>query len=164
MITSKQILEKFLSYKKISGLDEPLSVFENPDTSERQDIIFSAKKTQKGGSGPYIRIIADAKTQKVYAWDAFYAEHIVGRSVAGFPSIDPAKTPWILYGTCKPIGGYKFELVEWDSKPSYKNFKFFSDFFSYNWTWLDKYVDTREYFSDMRRWIETYKKTQGMDF
>ena len=127
--------------------------------SERQDITILAKKSQKGGSGPFIRIIANAKTQKVYVWDAYDAEHTIGRSLVGLPSTDPAKTPWILYGTCKPRSG-KFELFEWDSKPSYKDIKFFDDFFSYKWDWLKPYVDTRDFFDDMHRWVADYRKTQ----
>lgn len=150
-----QIIERYFASKNIGSGNE-LVIYENPDRSERQDIAILAKMTQKGGSGPYVRIIADAKSKKVYVWDAFYAEHTVGRSVIGLPSTNPVQTPWLLYGTCL-VKGSNFELHEWDSKPSYKDFKFFDDFFSYDWMWLKPYVDTKEYFDDMHRWLYSYR-------
>lgn len=166
MITSKKInflLETYLTSKKVVTANGPreLVIYENPDTSERQDIILLAKKTQKGGSGPMIRIIADARPpQKVYVWDAYNAIHITAKPIIGLSSARSEQTPWLLYGNCVPKG-MKFELISWDEKPSYRNIKFFDNFFSYKWDWLNKYVDTTEYFDDIKRWVETYRKTQS---
>jgi hypothetical protein len=164
MIDSTQIInlsEKYLTSKRVHTFngDRELVIYVNPDTSERQDVILAAKKSQKGGSGPYIRFIADAKTQNIYIWDGYDGDHVTGRNLIGLSAINQSKTPWLLYGTCEAVGSYKLRLVEWDSKPSYSEYKFFFAFFDYDWKWLSKYVDTKEYFDDITRWISVYKKS-----
>jgi hypothetical protein len=163
MITSKQITkitENFLLSKRVHTFngDRELAIYENPDTSERQDIILSAKKSQKGGSGIYIRFIADAKSKKVYVWDAYEGDHVTGRNLIGLPSTNQSKTPWLLYGTGEPISGYKLKFVTWDSKPLYSEYKFYFDFLSYNWDWLSSYVDTKEFFDEIHKRTDLYRK------
>lgn len=160
MITSNKIiflLEKYLTSKRMSG-DRELIIYENPDTNELHDLIMLAKKSQKGGSGPYLRFIADTKNKKVYVWDSYEAEHTIGRSTIGLPSIDPIKTPWLLYGLCEPYSGYKLKLIEWPSKPPYSDTKFYTGLFNGDWNWLNRYIDTKEYFEYITKRIEVYKK------
>jgi hypothetical protein len=162
MIISKQIItltEKYLTSKRVHTFngDRELVLYVNPDTSERQDIILSAKKSQKGGAGPYVRFIADAKAKKVYVWDAYEGDHVTGRNLVGLPATNQSKTPWLLYGTGEPAGGYKLKFVAWDSKPLYSEYKFYFAFLDYDWSWLSPYIDTKEFFAEIHKRTDLYR-------
>lgn len=165
MITSKQLqplFETYLTSKRVHTFNgnRELVIYENPDTSERQDIVLSAKKSQKGGAGPYIRFIADANAKKVYVWDGYEGDHITGRNLVGLPSTNQSKTPWLLYGTSEPVGSYKLKFVQWDSKPLYSEYKFYFKFLDYDWEWLTRYIDIKDFFSEIHKRTDLYRKVK----
>ena len=167
MITSKQIFavfEKYLTNKRVNTFrgDRELVIYENPTTSELQDIKRLGNKDH--GDTPYIRFIADARPpQKIWVWDAYNGEHLTARSLIGLPSTYSAQTPWLLYGCCDSRGS-KMILDDWDNKPSYSynNLKFYDKFFTYNWNFLDKYMDKREFFDELEKWFNKCKKSQSL--
>jgi hypothetical protein len=71
MITSKQLLKQIEQYsdtKNVSG--HAVIIFENPTSSDILEISKTTKSSPKE-----VRFIADAKTRKVYVWDAYLAIH-----------------------------------------------------------------------------------------
>jgi hypothetical protein len=150
MITSHTItgiLEDFLIGKKLNP-GGYLEIFTNPSLSEFKEMI----KRKDGTLVNYgeIRFIADAKKRILYAWNAYIGTHNDARQILG---MDPntEKTPYLLNGTAVVRG--KPRVTQWDDFIYHINevprkgtrrgdlaYNFLSQAFSYDWSWLDKYM------------------------
>jgi hypothetical protein len=140
LITSKQIVKLLdVYYKGLKVRSTFVSIYENPDRGEIQEIIGGVKKSQSG-SFQEVRFIADGRSQKIYVWDAYYAEHTKVLSLAGLPS---SRIPYVLTGGCN-ISGSELKIV-WDNRPEDTNSDYYKKNPIYDWGWLGKYMNINGY-------------------
>ena len=147
MITSKFILEKlgeeYFNAKNVSG--NLVTVYMNPSVDEFKEL---EKLSRKSGGTNVLRFVADGKNQKMYVWDAYNARHVdIRSSLLHLPANFDA-TPHTIDGYLEVSGG-KAKMFAWEDIQEYiimknKHNKKLDDYFSkvfftYKWTWLDKY-------------------------
>jgi hypothetical protein len=145
MIT--RISENFLVGKK-SDYGEYLEIFTNPSLSEFKEMI--KRKDGKPVDYGEIRFIADAKKKILYAWNSYVGTHNDARKILGI-NPNTEETPYLLNGTA--FVKNKPEMIGWDDFMFHINavpfkgthrgdiaYNFLSQAFSYDWSWLDKYM------------------------
>lgn len=167
MITSSQILKLYEDWEKtISYGNKPINIFVNPTSSDLIKLTKSISDSPKE-----VRFIADAKTQKVYVWDASLAIHNNVRPQLGF-SHEILDTSNIIDGTVGLSNG-KLNMIEdnlndipilinllkqksvSDSKlVSIKNYLI--KIFETKWNWVGKYIFGFEDYISRQR--DNYKK------
>lgn len=166
MITSRQILslsEDYFDSKNVNG--QLVTIFENPSASEFREL---ERDSRKSGGGNVLRCIADAKTQKVYVWDAYNARHVdIRTSVLHLPaSYD--QSPNTIDAYVEVSGGkakmfawedLQFYLVKYKTQKSAKLDRHFATVFSNRWTWLDRYIDSTRFIMNLQ--LEFEDKLMG---
>lgn len=165
MITSKFIInvfEKYFDSKNVAG--RLVTIFENPDKSEFKELEQAARKS---GGDNILRFIADGKNQKMYVWDAYNARHADVRQVLRLPP-DFENSPGVLDGyldvSTIPVKMFAWEdiqyyIIMYKNKKSKKLNSYFSNLFTYNWSWLDRYADCSKFISNQQKEFE--KKVAG---
>lgn len=158
MITSKQIInisENYLDSINING--NYVKIYVNPTYDDVKEISSSLKGQKYFGD---LRTIIDAKAQKVFVWDAYLSIHIPVVQFLGYEKGAAQGTfPYILPGYASIINN-KIVLSSSDQKTMFsfiirpediRNLsptckeridkeKFLKEFFSYNWSFADKYL------------------------
>lgn len=132
MISSKEILRLVESFLMgdISKFSQEFYIYINPDSSDIIEMVKDAREEQRQLSG--LRIVADAKTQKVYASDAYRVDHLdIRRSVGLLIS----GAPWILdlLATVKS-GNIVFQSV------FIPDGHVKQEIHKYNWDFVKKYI------------------------
>ena len=161
MITSRHIMkigEQWFSDVKNGNITA--SVYVNPGSSDIREIYKVAASSNKPGQ-PAIRFIADAKSKKVYVWDAYYAYHDDVSNLLGYnkPNEYLDEPPFVYDGYGKIVNGaiigndkhgttQNIDLI----LSSLNNNRYLSDrqvkeridilrpIFSYDWSFIDKYI------------------------
>jgi hypothetical protein len=174
MITSKKILKISEEwFRSVKNGNITANVYINPGSSDITELYKSAALANRPGNPP-VRFIADSKTQKVYVWDAYYAYHDDVAKILGFsrPNEYLDEPPFVYDGYGKISQG---KLIGNDEHGTTSNLdsllgslegndiRYFSDrqiksridilrtVFSYNWTFIDKYLTGFSKFIEKRK-------------
>ena len=170
MITSKQIIslpETYFDSINING--NYVKIYVNPTYDDVKEISSTRKdKTWVGD----VRTIIDAKAQKVFVWNAYLSIHVPVVQFLGYDKgAAQGKFPYILPGYAN-ISNNKLFLSSKDQRtmfsfiirpedvrnlsPTYKERidveKFLKEFFSYNWSFADRYLPG---FNSAMTWFKT---------
>ena len=153
MITSKQIIsisEDYLDSVNSGGRN--IQIFVNPTPDDYKEL--NAKK---------VRFIADAKNKKIYVWNAYFAIH---NAIAYKIGLEPRMEVDLFSGESDYYSN-KLYMKESSRVRNYvknrndssKEQKYLTNFFSQNWSWLDKYVDGAvQYVNDNKQKFEKMNK------
>jgi hypothetical protein len=142
LIKSSQILEEYHSLYKDRYVSVP--IFLNPNRFDFKEI------------GDNVRFIADARTKKLYAWDASVIIHC---KVAEFLGLEKISSPAVFWGYAVSHNN-RYVVVSSDELSSRVNIydlkvshRFIDDFFDQDWSWVNKYIDTSAYFDFVKNFI-----------
>ena len=161
MITSKQVIKLSEDwFKDVKNGNITASIFVNPGSSDIRDIYKNAVSANRAGH-PTIRFIADAKTHKVYVWDAYYAYHDDVATELGYvkPNEYLDEPPFVYDGYGKIVNGKivgndthgttsnidsLLNSIETNHYLSDRQIKeridILSPIFTYNWSFIDRYI------------------------
>lgn len=153
MITSKQIIFLLESYyDSVNSGGRNIQIFVNPTPDDYKEL--NAKK---------VRFIADAKNKKIYVWNAYFAIH---NAIAYKIGLEPRMEVDLFSGESDYYSN-KLYMKESSRVRNYvknrndssKEQKYLTNFFSQNWSWLDKYVDGAvQYVNDNKQKFEKMNK------
>jgi hypothetical protein len=134
MITANKILETYYSSKSLGG--NLVIVYENPTSSDFQDMKIQAKKRSQGSNIKTVRFIADAKNQKFYVADAYVSTHTDMCSVLGLSS-NYLKDPNVVFGEAG-LNGKMLDLFFYRTQiPGSSGYKKSE---KYNWLFIKDYI------------------------
>lgn len=147
MITSKQILhiiETYIKSKKVFNLQ--VDIYENPTSSDITSMIKTAREEVR--KFDRVRFIADNNSKKVYVADSYNIIHDHMYTALGMTpnSFFNLSYPNLLDGTATLSSG-SFVMTNWDrfgmqiNKIDLLDTRlWFEKVFSYNWSWVDRYI------------------------
>jgi len=153
LIKASHILEEYHALLKTDYVSVP--IFLNPTRSDFKEM------------GNDVRFIADARSKKLYAWDANIVIHI---EVSDFLHL----------GLCSPTRfwgyavkhGSKYVLIDSDELVAKVNNRYYlqhylDKFFATDWTWIDKYLDASSFFNFIKDFMSSNDKKKyltGVDY
>jgi hypothetical protein len=142
MIKATQILEEYHALHK-SG-DEGFPIFINPDQSELKEC------------GDEVRFIADAEHKKVYAWDAFATIHNTIKNQLYLKDFSPS----MFWGLASKQGNRYILVTSDEFNNKVKLYRrdmlcqqFVDDVFTYDWSWVNKYIEVDKYFQYIKKFV-----------
>jgi hypothetical protein len=156
LITSRHIvilLEDYLDSVNYGGRN--VQVFVNPTFDDYKEL--NAKK---------VRFIADAKSKKIYVWNAYFAIH---NAIAYKIGLEPRMDVDLFSGESdyynnklymkesSRLRGYVKNVKQGNARPL--EHQYLVNFFNQNWSWLDKYIDGAvQYINDNKQKFEKIKR------
>jgi hypothetical protein len=138
MIIAKQIINLYEKYSAIGSIrGHAVTVYENPTSSDYINMRDETRKVYPHENPPYkitdVRFIADAKDQKFYVVDATLAEHSTLRRLTKIPTT--GYIPYLLEGIASLSNG------KLNARTVFPYTRDKTKFFSYNWSFVDKYIN-----------------------
>ena len=138
MITSKYIIklsEEYFNTKNIRGFD--VVIYKNPTLDE----IKSLRAVNSG-----VRFIADAKSKKVYVWDANKSIHNdIFSSLVSWGAISWDNMDYYINGIASVFDSGRMTFTVWDfaNRPGEINSEvrnYVITIMNQDWAWLDRYI------------------------
>ena len=155
MITAKEIISlSEIYFDSVNYSGRNIQVFVNPTLDDYKEL--NAKK---------VRFIADAKSKKIYVWNAYFAIHNAIASKIGLGS----RMDVDLFSGESDYYNNKLYMRDSSRLRNFvKNFRqrnerpverqYLINFFSQNWSWIEKYVDGAiQYIDDNKQKFEKVK-------
>lgn len=155
MITAKkmfELLEEYFTSKNILGKN--VEVYKNPTLTDVKEL-----------NAVIVRFIADNRNRTVYIWDGYLAIHsYLWDVITGHPISSRTNCPYLFPGIAL-VNRNKLTISQWDEFDNFKKYysksskrervnkgtSFFPEFFSIDWSWVDKYISGTSSFIQTRK-------------
>lgn len=151
MISASNVLvqlEEFIPQNQSGG--GFLEIWKNPT---QQEFLGLLNKSNSDNIPNLFMFVADAKSKTIYVWNGTLVRYNEVKEIFNFPEYSDLKRPYICNGifvinsrgiasiqTLENIDNLVKSLINLDRGEYKKVVKYLTEFFSYNWTWLDTYI------------------------